>query len=84
MTDRAALRETIDIRLVTPAQLADISANDDDDAGLPEELRLQSPSTQGLIVATALVARPSERNDAEARIKAISCAPEPIPATPPS
>jgi hypothetical protein len=32
-----------------------------------------------LIVATALVARPSERADAEARIKAIACGPEPIP-----
>lgn len=80
MTDRAALRETIDIRLLTGAQLADVSAQDDEEQGLPEELRLQAPTTKGLIVATALVARPSERADAENRIKAITCRREPLPA----
>ncbi len=80
MTDRAALRGTIDIRLVTAAQLAAIAEQDDEDEGLPEELRLQSPTPQGLVVATALIARPSERTDAESRIMAISCKPEPLPA----
>ena len=64
MTDRAALRDTIDIRLLTPAQLADVVASDDEDQGLPEELRLQPPTSTGLLVATALVGRPSERADA--------------------
>ena len=80
MTDRAALRSTIDIRLVTAAQLADISADDDEDEGLPEELRLQAPTLKGLVVATSLIARPSERTDAENRIAAIKCASEPLPA----
>jgi uncharacterized membrane protein len=80
MTDRAALRGTIDIRLVTAAQLADIVAQDDDDEGLPEELRLQSPGLRGLLVATALIARPSERTDAENRVRSITCASEPLPA----
>lgn len=84
ITDRAALRDTIDIRLVTAAQLAVIVAGDDEDQGLPEELRLRAPAATGLIVATALVARPSERADAEARVAAITCAPEPMPAPPPS
>lgn len=82
MTDRAALRDKIDIRLVTDAQLADVAANDDEDQGLPEELRLKAPSVLGLVVATALIARTSERQDAENRIKAIRCAPEPL--SPPS
>ncbi len=80
MTDRAALRGSIDIRLVTPAQLAEVVAGDDEDAGLPEELRLKAPATAGLIVATALIARPSERAEAEARIKAIECKPEALDA----
>ena len=80
MTDRAALHDTIDIRLVTAAQLADVVAADDEDLGLPEELRLQAPTLDGLIVATALVARPSERGDAERRIAGISCNVEPLPA----
>lgn len=79
MTDRAALRNSIDIRLVTDAQLAAVEENDDDDAGLPSELRLKAPTRTGLIVATALVARQSDAQDAEARIKAIGCAPEPLP-----
>lgn len=82
MTDRAALRETIDIRLVTQHQLNEIEANDIDSEGLPEELRLKSPGPKGLIVATALIARPGERQDAEKRLKAITCAPEAI--VPPS
>ncbi len=79
MTDRAALRNTIDIRLVTAAQLVDVAAGDDEDQGLPEELRLQAPALTGLVVATALVAHPSERADAERRIQAIGCAVEPLP-----
>ena len=81
MTDRAALRGSIDIRLVTPAQLETVVDGDDED-GLPEELRLKAPAATGLMVATALIARPSDRADAEARIKAIECEPEPLP--PPS
>ncbi len=80
MTDRAALRGTIDIRLLTPAQLAEVVAGDDEDAGLPEELRLKAPATAVLMIATALIARPSERADAEARIRAIECKPEPLAA----
>lgn len=78
MTDRAALRNSIDIRLVTDAQLDAIEATDEADAGLPTELRLKTPTRKGLVVATALAARPSEGKDAEERIKAISCAPEPL------
>ena len=82
MTDRAALRGTIDIRLVTPAQLETVVDGDDEDAGLPEQLRLKAPATTGLMIATALIARPGDRADAEARIKAIECKPEPL--APPS
>ena len=78
MTDRAALHDTIDIRLVTADQLKVIEAGDNEDDALPSELRLQAPTPKGLLLASALVARPSEAQDAEARLKAVSCAPEPI------
>lgn len=78
MTDRAALHDMIDIRLVTESQLQEVEAGDDEEQGLPAELRLKTPGPKGLIVATALVARPSDRQDAEARIKAIDCHPEPL------
>lgn len=79
MTDRAALRDAIDIRLATDAQLKAIAADEDEDTGLPSELRLRAPQQKGLVVATALITRPNEAQDAEARIKAISCAAEPLP-----
>lgn len=80
MTDRAAFHDVIDIHLVTEAQLKVVEAGDDEDQGLPSELRLKAPGLAGMVVATALVARPSEAHDAEERIKAIACAPEPLPA----
>ncbi len=79
MTDRAALRGSIDIRLVTPEELQDIEDSDSgDDSGLPTELRLKVPGPRGLMVATALVERPSERQDAARMVSAITCAPEPL------
>lgn len=80
MTDRAALHDMIDIRLVTESQLQQVEAGDDEEQGLPSELRLKTLASKGLIVATALVARPGDRQDAEARIKAIDCHPEPLAA----
>ena len=82
MTDRAALNGSIDIRVVTEDQLQVIEDGDDEDQSVPTELRLKSPGRKGLMVATALIARPSQAHDAVERIKAISCAPEPLP--PPS
>ena len=78
MTDRAALHDAIDIRLVTADQLKVIEAADNEDEALPSELRLQAPSTKGLLLVTALVARPSEAQDAAERIKVVSCSTEPI------
>ena len=82
ITNRAALRETIDIRLVSAKQLKDVEAGDAEDQILPSELRLKAPGLKGLVVATALVGRPSEADEARDRIMAIACAPEPLP--PPS
>ena len=82
MTNRAALKQSIDIRLVSASQLKDVEAGDAEDQILPSELRLKSPTLKGLVVATALVARPSEAMAARERIKAITCEPEPL--SPPS
>jgi len=83
MTDRAAFQNTIDIRLVSASQLKTIEDNEDEtEQEVPTELRLKVPAPRGLMIATALIARPSERQDAERRITAITCASEPLP--PPS
>lgn len=77
MTDRGALDRKIDVRLVSEAQLADLEARDDETKAPPPELRLQAPTATGLVVATALVTRPGERDGAETRIKGVTCQPEP-------
>ena len=78
MTDRAALRGSIDIRLVNDEQLQAVEAGDDEDQGLPTELRLKAPSQRGMVIATALVARSADRADAESRVKAVECHPEAV------
>ncbi|MGD0632781.1 MAG: hypothetical protein ABSA13_00685 [Beijerinckiaceae bacterium] len=77
MTDRGALDRKIDVRLVSEAQLAELEARDDENKAPAPELRLQAPSATGLVVATALIARPGEQDGAEVRIKAVTCRPDP-------
>jgi uncharacterized membrane protein len=77
MTDRGALDRKIDVRLVSEVQLAELEARDDENKAPAPELRLQAPAATGLLVATTLIARPGEQDGAEARVKAVTCRPEP-------
>ena len=77
MTDRASLHGTIDVRIMTQAQLDAEQASDDDENDQPlKELRLVAPDTKGFVLVNALANYPSERADAEAEVKSVSCAPE--------
>ena len=80
MTDRAAQHGRIDVLLLTPDQLDNLEAESDDDEAPPQELRLIAPATKGFVLVNALAAFPSERGEAEQRVKAISCQPEPAAA----
>lgn len=78
MTDRASLHGTIDVRIMTQAQLdaeQDNEGDDDNDQPL-KELRLVAPDTKGFVLVNALSTYPSERSDAEAEVKSVACAPE--------
>jgi uncharacterized membrane protein len=77
MTDRAAVRGKIDIRILTAAQLEALQAEDDED-NPPQELRLVAPQMKGFVLIDALASHPSERAAAEARVMSVSCAPEAI------
>lgn len=77
MTDRAAVRGKIDIRVLTAAQLEAVQAEDDED-NPPQELRLVAPQLKGFVLIDALAAHPSERASAEARVMSVICAPEAI------
>ncbi|MEJ0095952.1 MAG: hypothetical protein WDN46_21840 [Methylocella sp.] len=76
MTDRAAQHGKIDVLILTPEQLESLQAEEDDDDEPPQELRLLAPTRRGFVLINALSAFPSERQDAEQRVKAISCEPE--------
>jgi len=79
MTDRAAQHGRIDVLLLSPAQLEALETEADDEDEPPQELRLVAPSRRGIIFVTSLAALPSERPEAEERIKAISCDVEQTP-----
>jgi uncharacterized membrane protein len=78
MTDRAAQRGRIDVLLLTAEQLDDLEAETDEDEPAPQELRLVAPTTKGFVLVNALAAFPSQRAEAERRVKAISCEPETV------
>lgn len=77
MTDLAAQQGKIDIVVLTPAQLEIVEADDDEDDP-SQDLRLIAPEQQGFVFVNTLAAYPSERADAEERIKAVTCAAEPF------
>ncbi len=76
MTDRAAQHGKIDVLILTPDQLESLEAEADDDEEAPQELRLVAPAQKGFVLVNALAAFPSERQEAEERVKAMVCAPE--------
>jgi uncharacterized membrane protein len=80
MTDRASLHGTIDVTIMTQAQLDATQADDsDEDNDQPlKELRLVAPDSKGFILVDALSTYPSERADAEAEVKSVACAPETV------
>jgi uncharacterized membrane protein len=73
MTDRAAQRGRIDVLVLTPDQLENLEAEAADDEAPAQELRLVAPTTKGFVLVNALAAFPSDRLDAEQRVKTISC-----------
>jgi len=79
MTDRAAQHGKIDVLVLSPAQLETVEAETNDEDDPPQELRLLAPTRQGIVFVSALASLPSERPEAEERIKAISCEAEQIP-----
>ncbi len=72
MTDKAAAHGKLDVLILTPKQLEDVEA-DDDEEELPQELRLVAPQKKGFVLINALVPYASERADIEARVKSMTC-----------
>jgi uncharacterized membrane protein len=72
ITDRAAIRGTLEFVMLTPTQLADRIGRDDDGSGA-RELRVTLSRLQGIVVARALARRPSDRAEAESLATGMTC-----------
>jgi uncharacterized membrane protein len=77
-TDRSALRGKINVAIVNAAQLEALEATDPEDEP-PPDLRLLAPGPIGFVLVRALAERPNELPKAEARVTAVTCAPEGSP-----
>lgn len=71
LTDRAAANGAIDLTLYTPAQLAQVRANEGPDQ--PGAPRLQAPQDRGLVALRALIAEPGEKAETERALTAARC-----------
>ncbi|RYE35381.1 MAG: hypothetical protein EOP23_01205 [Hyphomicrobiales bacterium] len=72
ITDRAAIRGTLEFLVMTEAQRDERIAADEE-GETSRELRIVSDTEQGLIVARVLMPLPSDRADAEALATGVAC-----------
>ena len=72
ITDRAAIRGVLEFVVMTQEQLDERLANDEE-GETSRELRVVSPSLQGLVVARVVVRRTFDRSEAEAQATGVAC-----------
>ncbi len=72
LTDRAAIRGVIEFVILTPAQLDERIAQEDD-GDSTRELRVISAADHGIVVVRALKRRASDKQEAEALVSATQC-----------
>ncbi len=72
ITDRAAIRGVLEFVVMTQEQLDERLANDED-GETSRELRVVSPSLQGLVVARVVVRRAFDRSEAETLATGVAC-----------
>lgn len=72
ITDRAAIRGVLEFVVMTQEQLDERLARDEEGES-SRELRVVSPSQQGLIVARVMARRPFDRGEAEAQATSVAC-----------
>jgi uncharacterized membrane protein len=72
VTDRAAVRGSLELVVMTRPQLDEALAREDEDEP-SRDVRIVSPSREGLVVVRVLAAFPSEREAATEAAKSVSC-----------
>ena len=76
LTDRAATHGLIEAVIVTPAQMRQLVAHDDEDEP-SQDLRVVSPTVAGFVVMRAFSELPSLYAASADQVKALTCASEP-------
>lgn len=72
MTDRSAIKGKIDIVVGDASQIDALESEDSDDAPA-QEIRVTAPSRRGFVLIRSFVRRPSDRDRAEQRVRAVQC-----------
>ena len=72
VTDRAAVRGSLDLVLMTRAQLDEALAREDEDDP-SRDVRVVAPNREGLVIVRVLAGLPSQRPEAEASAGSVSC-----------
>ncbi len=72
ITDRAAIRGALDLVVMTRRQL-DLALAQEDEEDPSRDVRIVSPTREGLIVVRALAAHPSQRELAAEAARSVSC-----------
>lgn len=77
VTDRAAVRGAIELVVMTRGQLDQILATEDEDEQ-NRDVRIVSPSREGLVIVRVLAALPSQKPEAEDTARSVACTIEPL------
>jgi uncharacterized membrane protein len=72
LTDRSTIKGKIDIVVGDAGQIDALESEDSDDAPI-QEIRLTAPSKRGFVLIRSFVKRPSDRERAEQRVRAVQC-----------
>jgi uncharacterized membrane protein len=75
LTDKAATRRVLDMRLVTSQQLQQLEAQDPDDEPV-QEIRLTMSETRGVAIIRAFAGRESAKAGVEALLARVVCRPD--------
>jgi uncharacterized membrane protein len=78
LTDRAATHGLMEAVVVTPAQLREFVAHDDED-NPSQDLRIVSTTNEGFVMTRAFSELPSLYDAAQEQAAGMTCAPEPMP-----
>jgi uncharacterized membrane protein len=77
VTDRAAIKGKIEVMIGDASQIETLESADEE--APPSQVRVTSPTKRGFVLIRSLVKRSSDRDRAEARLRAVTCEAVPEP-----